>query len=636
MFHKKKQVLLREKLILSTLALVGILMTLQAGISYRSLTKAYNTALDVAKEGFDTMLQAEVQTMISSLDENYQQFQDGKITTSQLMTRAKELIRNTQYNGGVGYFEADLADGTCVAHRNPEYEEQNRLQAQDEKGNYYIKNILAAGDQENGGFSEYYFPKPGGQDAVQKRAFTLQYQPFHWYITTGVYMDDVESNVQQYAAEKQRALVLLVASSVFLAAVMVAVMAVLASAFSRNLRSITGRIELLAEGDLHTPVPKINTRDETGILAGAAEKTIRSLYDMISDITRQLSRMEQGDLSGEAAMQYDGDFVPIQAALSRILASLNQVFLQFRQSAAQVSVGAQEVSSTSQNLAQGAAEQNNSMEKLLASVAEISGGIHDTAAAAAAVRELSERAGQEARTGQVHMDNMVGAMEEIRQSSAEISKIISLIENIAFQTKILALNAAVEAARAGSAGRGFAVVAGEMRSLADKSAEAANKTHTLIAASVQSVNEGEKKVGMTADSLLVMTTSIRETTDKIRQVDSAVSRQAEHLKQVTMETDQISKITQANSAAAEESAALSEELSSQSELLRRQVGSLRLSSDKAAPNEDAFSLAAAELRKTAAGSDLEDCNGENHPEPLAPEEEPPAPEPGPDLAEQIR
>lgn len=627
----KKQFMLREKLILSTLALVGILMTLQAGISYWSLTRAYNTALDVAKDGFDTMLQAEVQTMISSLDENYQQFQDGKITTGQLMTRAKELVRNTQYNGGVGYFEADLADGTCVAHMNPEYEEQNRLQAQDEEGNYYIKNIIAAGDQESGGFTEYYFPKPGGQDVVQKRAYTLQYQPFHWYITTGVYMDEVEGNVQQYAAEKQRALAVLIVSSVILAAAMIVVMAVLANSFSQNLRSITRRIELLAEGDLHTPVPKINTRDETAILAGAAEKTICSLHDMIADITRRLSLMEKGDLSREAAMQYDGDFVPIQTALSRILASLNQIFLQFRQSAAQVSVGAQEVSSASQNLAQGAAEQNSSIKELLASVAEISVGVKDTAAAAAAVRELSERAGQEAQAGQVHMDDMVRAMEKIRQSSAEISKIISLIENVAFQTKILALNAAVEAARAGGAGKGFAVVADEMRNLADKSAEAAKQTGTLIEISVQSANEGEKKVGMAADSLLVMTTSVNETADRIRQVDSAVSRQAEHLKQVTMGTDQISKVIQANSTTAEESAALSEELSSQAELLRQQVGSLRLSADKAALEEDAFSPAA-ELLETGAGGDLEDCTDENHQNPLPPEARSHVPA-GPDLEE---
>ncbi|MPM24431.1 Methyl-accepting chemotaxis protein 4 [bioreactor metagenome] len=589
---QKKQILLREKLILSTLALVGILMTLQAGISYWSLTKAYDTALDVAKDGFDTMLQAEVQTMISSLNENYQQFQDGKITASQLMTRAKELVRNTQYNGGVGYFEADLSDGTCVAHMNPEYEEQNRLQAQDEKGNYYIKNIIAAGDQENGGFTEYYFPKPGSQDIVQKRAYTLQYQPFHWYITTGVYMDDVEGKVQQYAAEKQRALVLLVVSSVLLAAIMIAIMAALANSFSRNLRSITRRIELLAEGDLHTHVPEIHTRDETKILASAAEKTIHSLHNMIADITRQLSLMEKGDLSAAVAMQYGGDFVPIQTALGRIFASLNQIFLQFRQSAAQVSVGAQEVASASQNLAQGAAEQNSSMEELITSVAEISAGVNDTAAAAAAVRELSEKAGQEAQAGQVHMDDMVRAMEKIWQSSTEISKIISLIENIAFQTKILSLNAAVEAARAGNAGKGFAVVADEMRNLADKSAEAARQTGTLIETSVQSVNEGEKKVSMAADSLLVMTTSVNETAARIRQIDSAVSRQAGHLKQITMGTDQIFKVIQANSTTAEESAALSEELSSQAELLRQQVGFLRLSADRTASEEETFSDAA--------------------------------------------
>lgn len=589
---QKKQILLRGKLILSTLALIGTLMTLQASISYWSLTKAYDTALDVAKDGFDTMLQAEVQTMISSLNENYQQFQDGKITASQLMTRAKELVRNTQYNGGVGYFEADLSDGTCVAHMNPEYEEQNRLQAQDEKGNYYIKNIIAAGDQENGGFTEYYFPKPGRQDIVQKRAYTLQYQPFHWYITTGVYMDDVEGKVQQYAAEKQRALVLLVVSSVLLAAIMIAIMAALANSFSRNLRSITRRIELLAEGDLHTPVPEIHTRDETKILASAAEKTIHSLHNMIADITRQLSLMEKGDLSAAVAMQYGGDFVPIQTALGRILASLNQIFLQFRQSAAQVSVGAQEVASASQNLAQGAAEQNSSMEELITSVAEISAGVNDTAAAAAAVRKLSEKAGQEAQAGQVHMDDMVRAMEKIRQSSTEISKIISLIENIAFQTKILSLNAAVEAARAGNAGKGFAVVADEVRNLAGKSAEAARQTGTLIETSVQSVNEGEKKVSMAADSLLVMTTSVNETAARIRQIDSAVSRQAGHLKQITMGTDQISKVIQANSTTAEESAALSEELSSQAELLRQQVGFLRLSADRTASEEETFSDAA--------------------------------------------
>lgn len=603
---QKKQILLREKLVYSALVLVAVLMTIQASISYWSLTKAYNTAVAVAKEGFDTMLQAEVQTMISSLDENYQQFQDGKITTSQLMVRAKELVRNTRYNGGIGYFEADLADGTCVAHIDSEYEEQNHLQEQDEKGNYYVKNIIASGDEENGGFTEYYFPKPGEQDAVLKRAFTQQYQPFHWYITTGVYMDEVDGKVQQYAAAKQQALVILVVSSTLLACVMIAAIAALANSFSRNLRSVTRRIELLAEGDLHTPVPEIRARDETGILADATEKTINSLHNMIADITRQLSFVAEGDLSGEVVMQYDGDFLPIREALGRILASLNQIFLQFRQSAVQVSVGAQEVSAASQNIAQGAAEQNGSIEELLTSVSEISTGVHDTAAAATAARELSEKTGKEARTGQLHMEHMIRSMEEIRQSSEEISKIISLIENIAFQTNILALNAAVEAARAGSAGRGFAVVADEVRNLAVKSAEAAKDTGALIEASAHAVNEGQKTVDLAANSLLDMISNVNETSARIRQIDSAASHQAESLKQVALGTDQILVVVQANSATAEESAALSEELSSQAELLRQQIDRLKLSTDRAVSEEETPAEAALPTDEQGADKTLED------------------------------
>lgn len=581
-----KRLMLRDKLILSSLLLVTVLMTVLAGVSYHSLSKAYNTAVLVAKEGFDTMLQAEVQTMISSLDENYQQFKDHKITTDQLLTRAKDLIRNTRYNGGVGYFEADLADGTCVAHMNPKYEEQNRLQDQDKAGNYYIKNLLAAGDQEGGGFTEYYFEKPGADGVVLKRAFTQQFEPFHWYITSGVYEDDIDAKVQQYAAEKQHALLLLLLSSGLAAVLLVAAMALLANSFSANLRKITQRIQLLSAGDLHTPVPAIRARDETGILADAAEETVRHLHYIIADITGQLSRMAAGDLSDHPGIPYDGDFLPIHHSLLQISASLRTTFLQFRQSAEQVSSGAGQVSSASQNLARGAAQQTDSIQALLHSVTEISAGIDGNAAATAAARGLVDKTGETASGSRLHMENMVRAVDGIRRSTEEISKIIKLIENIAFQTNILALNAAVEAARAGSAGKGFAVVAGEVRNLAEQSSAAAKDTGALIEASARAVEDGKQAVELAADGLQALILSVAEIAAQIQQIDAVSAQQSVSIRRVTDSMDQISAVVQANSATAEESAALSEELSAQAVLLLREIDQLKLiSTDDAAPED---------------------------------------------------
>ena len=125
---------------------------------------------------------------------------------------------------------------------------------------------------------------------------------------------------------------------------------------------MTDRIQLLAQGDLHTPVPDIRSGDETGILAKAAEQTILGLRDVFSDITGNLAKMSEGDLTGEAAKQYPGDFAPIQDSLHRILEAMNHIFLQFRRSTEQVSNSAEQVAAASQGLSQGASEQASSAE----------------------------------------------------------------------------------------------------------------------------------------------------------------------------------------------------------------------------------------------------------------------------------
>ena len=240
----------------------------------------------------------------------------------------------------------------------------------------------------------------------------------------------------------------------------------------------------------------------------------------------------------------------------------------------QVTAAATQVATSSQSLAQGASEQAASLEETSSSLEEMSGMTNRNAENATKANELARQARHAADTGASDMQAMSAAMNDIKVSSDDIAKIIKTIDEIAFQTNILALNAAVEAARAGEAGMGFAVVAEEVRSLAQRSAQAARETADKIEGAITKTGQGVQLTEKVAKSLSEIVDKARQVDQLVAEVCTASREQSQGVQQITAAVTQMDKVVQSNAASAEESASAAEELNAQSFALREAVGEL--------------------------------------------------------------
>ncbi|KNY25716.1 methyl-accepting chemotaxis protein [Pseudobacteroides cellulosolvens] len=305
-------------------------------------------------------------------------------------------------------------------------------------------------------------------------------------------------------------------------------------------------------------------------------KTMEAFAEPIQEATSVMQEMAKGNLTVSMTGDYKGEYAKIKNDLNFTLKSFNDVLNDINIAAIQVASGSRQISDSAQALSQGSTEQASSIEELTASMDEIASQTKQNAVNANQANELALSAKQDAVKGNEQMAGMLKAMGDINESSANISKIIKVIDEIAFQTNILALNAAVEAARAGQHGKGFAVVAEEVRNLAARSANAAKETTVLIEGSIKKVEGGTRIANDTAEALNKIVDGVAKAANLVGDIASASNEQASGIAQVNQGIMQVSQVTQTNSATSEESAAASEELSSQAEVLKEMVNKFNL------------------------------------------------------------
>ncbi|MDQ2148496.1 methyl-accepting chemotaxis protein [Alcaligenaceae bacterium C4P045] len=449
------------------------------------------------------------------------------LTPEEGKKQALDQLRKLRYDRDNFVFVVDSAPLLLMHPNGTSIIGKNVGDRKDTNGKAYYQEMVDVGKRDGQGFVEYMAAKStNAEDRALKISFVSYYQPWDWFISSGVLVDDVQT------------------------------------AFYSNL--IKALVILAVIGALVTLVMTLINRSVT-----------RSLGGDPSEAAAIAQRIASGDLTQRVAVGAK-DTSSMMYAMSRMQHNLAQTIGAIREGTDSLNVAAREISAGNIDLSSRTEEQAASLEETAASMEELTATVRQNAGSAGQAATLAQTASGIAAKGGEVVGNVVTTMAGITDSSRRIAEIISVIDSIAFQTNILALNAAVEAARAGEQGKGFAVVASEVRNLAQRSAQAAKEIKALIDDSVTKVGAGSSLVNQAGQTMEEIVQAIKRVTDIMGEITVASNEQSSGIEQVSLAVTQMDQMTQQNAALVEQAAAVTATMEDQVSRLHESVSAFKV------------------------------------------------------------
>jgi methyl-accepting chemotaxis protein len=488
-----------------------------------------------------------VEQSIKIAEGYHQQEKAGTLSQADAQAKAGTEIKALRYDGKEYVWVNDMGPKVVLHPIRPELEGKDVSDYKDPNGLRLFVAFVDMVKKDGAGYVDYLWPKPGATDPEPKRSYVKGFAPWGWVMGSGVYVDEVQ------AVAKREALIAIIS---------VALLAILCAA----------GIELLV-------------------------RRLQARLDLASQVMHAVA---EGDLSRRVEPGAQDEVGRLLTQVASMQGRLSQMVRQIRASTDSISTASSEIASGNQDLSARTEQTAANLQQAASSMEQLTGTVKQSADSARQANQLASSAAEVAARGGSVVSQVVSTMDEINASSKKIADIIGVIDGIAFQTNILALNAAVEAARAGEQGRGFAVVAGEVRNLAQRSAQAAKEIKGLIVASVEKVDSGSKLVADAGKTMKEIVGSVQRVTDIIGEITAAAAEQSDGIGQVNTSVVQLDQMTQQNAALVEESAAAAASLKSQAASLAQVVGTFRLDAAEgatpvAAPQTSAHQQAAQQV-----------------------------------------